>query len=61
MLLMRKLDPELTSVANLQLYILVVNPSTSMWDAATVWLDKQCVDSCPGSELANFGPPKQTA
>ena len=26
-----------------------------MWDAATAWLDEQCVGLCPGSELANPG------
>ena len=64
---MRKIGPELTSVAYLPLffslqspstwlYVLVVSPSSSsVWDAATAWLDEQCVDLCPGSELVNVG------
>ena len=41
------------------LYILVVSSSgSSMWDAATSWLDKQCVGPRPGSKPVNPGPPK---
>ena len=67
----RKIGPELTSVANIplffspqsqstQLYILVVSPSgSSMWDAATAWLDEWYVGLCPGSEPVNPRPLKQ--
>ena len=49
--LVRKIGPELTSVANLPLFC--------MWVALTAWLDEQCVGPCVGSEPANPGPPKQ--
>ena len=70
--LVRKIGPELTSVANFSLYfsffsskprtylyILVAShSSSSMWDATTAWLDEWCVGLCPGSELANSRPPQ---
>ena len=39
----RKIGPELTSVANLPLFC--------MWCAATAWLDEWCVGLSLGSEL----------
>ena len=65
--LVRKIGRELTSVANLpaffflpqspstQLYILVVSPSSAMWDAATAWLDEYFVGPYPRSEPTNLG------
>ena len=40
--LVKKIGPELTSVANLPLFC--------MWDATTAWLDEQCVGVCLGTE-----------
>ena len=67
----RKIGPELTSVANLfvfffspqspstWLYIVVVSPSSSsMWDATTALFDEWCVGPRPGSEPAYPGPQK---
>ena len=39
---MRKIGPELTSVANPPLFW--------MWDTASTWLDEQCIGLHPGSE-----------
>ena len=49
---MRKIGLELTSVANL--------PSLCTWEAATAWLDEQCVGPHPGPELANLRPLKRS-
>ena len=43
----RKIGPELTSVASL--------PLLCIWDAATAWLDEWCADLHPGSKPANPG------
>ena len=51
--LVRKIVPELTSVANLPLFC--------MWDATTAWLDEWCVGVHPGSEPMNPGLPKLSA
>ena len=50
--LVRKIGPELTSVAILPLFC--------MWISATAWLNEQCVGLCPGSEPVNPRPPKQS-
>ena len=47
---LRKIIPELTSVP-IFLYFICGAPTT-------VWLDKQCVGPCLGSELVNPRPPK---
>ena len=36
-------------------------PLFCMWDAATAWLDEQCVGPCLGSEPTNSGPLKWSA
>ena len=68
--LVRKIGPELTSVANLPLFGEEDQPSANIrahlpllyvCDAATAWLDERCIGPCPGSEPANLGPPKQRA
>ena len=66
--LVRVIGLELASVANLllvffppqspstYLHLIVVSPSSSsMWAAATAWLDEWCVGPCSGSKLANPG------
>ena len=56
---MRKIGPELTSVANLLLFLLEDDcswaniPLFYMWDATTGWLSKWCVCPCPGSQPVN--------
>ena len=69
-LFVRKIGPDLTSVANLppfssppspstQLYILVVGHSSSpIWDPGTAWLDEWCIGLCPGSQPVNPKLPK---
>ena len=51
--ILRKIIPELTSVP-IFLYFISGTPGTA-------WLDKWCLDLCLASELANPGPPKQSA
>ena len=50
--LLRKTGPGITSVPIFLHFI---------WDAATAWLDKQCIGAHPGSEPVNPGPPQQSA
>ena len=50
--LVRKIDPELTSVVSLPLILCIL-------DSATAWFDEQCVGPHLGSEPANPGLPKQ--
>ena len=65
----RKISPELTSVANPPLLAeedwawanIVPVFLYFTWDAATAWLDKRCVGARLGSEPANPGPPQQSA
>ena len=69
--LVKKIGPELTSVANLRLFRLrkIVPELTTvpislylcMCDAATGWLYEQYVGPRPESGPANPGPPKQRA
>ena len=61
--LFSKIGPELTSVANLPLFLFfspkqhISHSSSVMWDATTTWLD----ELHPGSEPTNLRPPKQRA
>ena len=66
----RKIGPELTSVANLPLFaeedcpwanICAHLPLFCMWDATRAWLDEQHVGPGPGSKPVNPGPSKQSA
>ena len=50
----RKIGPELTSVASLPLFF-------CMWDATTAWLDERCVGPRLGSEPVNPRPLKECA
>ena len=66
--LVRKIGPELASVANFLLFLLEEDcswanicanlPIFCMWDTGTAWLDEWCVSLCPGSKPANPGPQK---
>ena len=50
-----------SSSPSAELYILVVSfSSSSTWDAATAWLDEQCIGPIPRSELVNHEPLKQS-
>ena len=49
----RKIGPELTSVANL--------PPLCTWDATTAWLDEQCIGLRPGPKPTNPGPRRGSA
>ena len=62
------IGPELTSTANPPLFAeedwpwantRAHFPLLYMWDAATAWLDEQCVGPHLGSEPENPGPPKR--
>ena len=67
--LLRKIHPELTSVANLPLFLLEEDypwanicanlPPLCMWDAATAWLMSR-VSPHPGSTLVNPGCQSRT-
>uniref|UniRef100_A0A9L0JC13 Sodium/nucleoside cotransporter n=1 Tax=Equus asinus TaxID=9793 RepID=A0A9L0JC13_EQUAS len=64
--LVRKIGPELTSVANLPLFKKIFLPKALVHillcgNATTAWLDEWCLGLHPGSEPVKPRPPKQSA